>query len=79
MTLTNDKKYNVTIDDGPPGLAQDGGDELVNARSSALLILNVEESDEGDYTCFVEGTDAAAQVQLIVNPGNQIRPASLPT
>ena len=69
VTLTNNRKYNITISDGPPGVAQDGGDELVNARISILLVFSVEEADQGGYTCFVEGTDASAQVQLIVNSG----------
>ena len=69
MILTNSRKHNITISDGPSGLAQDGGVDLVNARNSTLLIRGVEEADEGNYTCFVEGTDASAQVQLVVSPG----------
>lgn len=63
--LTNtSEKYTITYIEGNNNSARNGGADLVNSRFSALTIMNVDDSDIGEYTCFVEGTEVAADVQL---------------
>ena len=66
---TNDK-YNITYSEGFTERGQMGGIDLNSSRFSSLLIRNLEPFDDGNYTCFVEGTDQSAEVQLNINdPG----------
>lgn len=67
--ISANDKYGIEYCDGLPMRAQNGGSSLAPSRFSTLTIFLVEESDEGTYTCFVEGSDASADVQLIVNEG----------
>ncbi len=63
-------KYDIIYSDGGTDRGQMGGTNLVRSRLSALVIKNLEPSDDGNYTCFVEGTDESANVQLNINdPG----------
>ncbi len=63
-------KYDIIYSDGSMNKGQMGGSNLVSPQISALVIKNVEPSDDGNYTCFVEGTDESANVQLNINePG----------
>ncbi len=63
-------KYDIMYSDGSRDGGQIGGTNLVRSRISALVIKNLEPSDDGNYTCFVEGTDESANVQLNINdPG----------
>ena len=66
--MTNER-YLIGYTDGSPLRAQNGGISLVPSRFSTLTIFAVKESDEGIYTCFVKGSGASADAQLIVNSG----------
>ena len=46
--------------------AQNGGDSLTFSISSSLVIRNLDQSDAGLYTCFVSGTAASAEFELMV-------------
>ena len=63
-TIENTSKHTITYSEGLPSRARDGGSELVSSRTSSLQIADIDESDAGQYTCFVQGTEAAATVQL---------------
>ena len=63
-TIANTSKHTITYSEGIPSRARDGGSELVSSRTSSLQIADIDKSDAGQYTCFVQGTEAAASVQL---------------
>ena len=46
--------------------AQNGGNSLTFSISSSLVISNLYQSDAGLYTCFVAGTTASADYELMV-------------
>ena len=69
--IANTSKHTITYSEGFRDMARNGGGELVSSRTSNLQIADIDESDAGQYTCFVQGTEAAATVQLgIGEPGN---------
>ena len=66
----NTSKHIITYNEGFSDMARNGGSELVSSRTSSLQITDIDESDAGQYTCFVLGTEEAATVQLrIKEPG----------
>ena len=63
-------KYDIIYSDGGRDGGQIGGTGLVRSRLSALVVKNFEPFDDGNYTCFVDGTDESAIFQLNINdPG----------
>ena len=46
--------------------AQNGGNSLTFSISSSIVIINLDQSDAGLYTCFVAGTTASAGFELVV-------------
>ena len=62
--ITENRRNSITIYDSFDKEAQNGGTALTHSRLSTLTIDPLEESDEGNYTCFVAGTDVSADVQL---------------
>ena len=60
----DDYKYNIAYTEGISNTAVDG--VMVSSRFTSLVISDVTDSDEGTYTCFVQGTDAEATVQLSI-------------
>ena len=66
QVISENEKYNITFVDGFPGQGQNGGNDVVSSKISALTTRNVESSDEGIYTCFISGTAEAANLELIV-------------
>ena len=57
-------EHRITYVEGFINRAQNGGSDLVRSRISSLRITDIDESDVGPYTCFVQGTEEAATVQL---------------
>ena len=46
--------------------AQGDGDSLTFSISSSIVIINLDQSDAGLYTCFMAGTTASADFELMV-------------
>lgn len=68
--ITANEKYSITYIDGFADKGVNG--EKVSSRYSSLTISDVIDSDEGNYTCFIEGTDLEASVLLSVTGRNLI-------
>jgi hypothetical protein len=64
--ITNNARHSITFTEGFPGRARNGGTELVSSRFSALTIMDVRESDAGEYTCFERTTGESSIVELFV-------------
>ena len=62
--ITANDKYSITYIEGFSDTAVNG--VMVSSRITFLTIFDVTDSDEGTYTCFVQGTDAEATVQLSI-------------
>ena len=62
--ITANDKYSITYIEGIFDAAVNG--VMVSSRFTILTISDVKDSDEGTYTCFVQGTDAEASVQLSI-------------
>ena len=62
--IANTSKHIITHNKGFSDRARNGGSELVSSRTSSLQVTDIDESDAGQYTCFVLGTEEAATVQL---------------
>lgn len=54
----------ITFAEGFRDVAQNGEIELVSSQHSTLTKADIDESDAGQYTCFVRGTEEAATVEL---------------
>ena len=62
--ITANDKYSITYTESISNTAVNG--VMVSSRFTTLTISDVTDSDEGTYTCFVQGTDAEATVQLSI-------------
>jgi len=71
QVITNEGRFSITYTEGIPGRGQNGGDGATHSRLSSLTISEVEFMDEGAYTCFIQGTEEVATVQLRVSEQQQ--------
>ena len=59
--------YSVIVKDGTLGAGQDGRNETVASRLSVLSIKHPKVGNSGVYSCKVRGTDAEANILMMVN------------
>lgn len=59
-------RFQISYNSLTDGRARNGGVNLTFSRLSTLVIASVDGCDAGIYTCFVSGTNAAADVELVV-------------
>ena len=64
---TEGGSYSITIKDSTLGAGQDGRNETVPSRLSVLSIKHPKVADSGVYSCKVRGTDAEANILMMVN------------
>lgn len=73
--ITDSKKYGIAYTN-----SRERDSQKVRAQSnrlSTLTIFSMEVSDEGNYTCFVSGTEESATIQLTVDHSPE--PTTVPT
>ena len=73
-------RFQISYKELLEGRAQNGNNSLTFSRLSSLEMTNLAESDAGVYACFVNGTTASADIELIVESTDVVTtPGNYPT